>query len=341
LNAPLVAFVEHNYITHQGQISHAVGIDRSFRRLYSARFAEQNVWLHAKHGFEPGQAFTGAELVPNWELVRTAFYRHWLRPQEAFHCLVGITFRCAEEIRCLIALRPLAGPAFGAEDKRKLVSLLAHLQCADELRVEFTASRREVSILKDLMGALPEAIFVVDVEGRPVLLNHAAERLIARNNGLVLAHGILTAASDKESRELRRGIAAAARGGDEAVDEWEDEIAISGPPDNPPLILRIARIRHSAVDKTGRQRPVAAVFTRPIDSTETARHLCEFYHMTPAEARLTTLIVCGHSLLAAATELHITKNTARTHMKRIYLKTETHRQVDLVRLLGISAAPPH
>jgi DNA-binding CsgD family transcriptional regulator len=63
--------------------------------------------------------------------------------------------------------------------------------------------------------------------------------------------------------------------------------------------------------------------------------------MTPAEARLTTLIVSGHSLLAAATELHITKNTARTHMKRIYVKTETHRQVDLVRLLANSAAPPH
>jgi DNA-binding CsgD family transcriptional regulator len=63
--------------------------------------------------------------------------------------------------------------------------------------------------------------------------------------------------------------------------------------------------------------------------------------MTPAEARLTALIVSGHSLHAAATCLSITKNTARTHMKRIYVKTETHRQVDLVRLLANSAMPPH
>ncbi len=38
LRAPLVAFVEHNFITQQGQISHAAGIDRSFRGLYAARF---------------------------------------------------------------------------------------------------------------------------------------------------------------------------------------------------------------------------------------------------------------------------------------------------------------
>jgi DNA-binding CsgD family transcriptional regulator len=191
----------------------------------------------------------------------------------------------------------------------------------------------------DLMGALPEAIFVVDAEGRPLLLNRAAERLLARNHSLKLVHGILAAASDKESGELRRLVAAAADC-NEAADEREDEIAISGSPGHPPLVLRIVPIRHSAVDRAGRRKPVAAVFTRPIESTKTARHLCEFYHMTPAEARLTALIVSGRSLVAAATELHITKNTARTHMKRIYVKTETHRQVDLVRLLGNSAAPP-
>lgn len=340
LRAPLVAFVEHNFITRQGQVSHAAGIDGSFRRLYAAVFAERNVWLHANHRFEPGQTLTGAELIANWELVRTEFYRRWLRPQQAFHSLIGVTFRCAEEIRCLIALRPLAGPVFDAEDKRKLASLLPHLRCAGELATAFAACRLEINILMDLMGALPQAIFVVDTEARPLVLNCTAERLLAQKHGLKLVHGTLAAASDKESGALRRLVAAAA-GCDEAVDEQEDEIAISGPPGDPPLVLRIVPIRHSAIDRTGRRTAVAAIFTRPIEPAKTARQLCEFYHMTPAEARLTNLIVSGYSLHAAATELRITKNTARTHMKRIYVKTETHRQVDLVRLLGNGAAPPH
>ena len=37
LNAPLIAFIDHNFITHQGEISHAAGIDERFRALYRAR----------------------------------------------------------------------------------------------------------------------------------------------------------------------------------------------------------------------------------------------------------------------------------------------------------------
>ena len=63
--------------------------------------------------------------------------------------------------------------------------------------------------------------------------------------------------------------------------------------------------------------------------------------MTPAEARLAALICGGHSLLTAAAELRITKNTARTPLQRIDAKTESHRQVDLVRLLASNRIPPH
>src|SRR5258708_4528291 len=96
LRARLIALVDHNFITYQGQISHATGIGESFRTLYRTRFAAQNAWLHTPHRFEPGEVLTGAELVPNWELVRTEFYRSWLRPLHVFHYLMGITFRTAE-----------------------------------------------------------------------------------------------------------------------------------------------------------------------------------------------------------------------------------------------------
>jgi DNA-binding CsgD family transcriptional regulator len=332
LSADIVAFVEHNFITHQGQISHAAGGEPSFRELYGAHYAGHNVWLQAKQLFEPGQVFTGAELVANWELVRTEFYRRWLRPQRAFHCLFGSISRCGEEIRCLIALRPLERSAFDARDKNRLTSLLPHLQCASELGAEFAASRLERNLLMAVMQSLPEAVFVVDGKRRPILLNRAAERLLAQNAGLVLVQGLLAAISDEATSELRRLLAAAIGCQGEHASEPDNEIAIGDPSGHPRLILRIAPIRRSDTDHASRSVPLAALFAHPIEQAPSARHLCEFYQMTPAEARLTALIVRGHSLLAAAAELHISKNTARTHMKRIYMKTETHRQVDLVRL---------
>lgn len=341
LNAPLIAFIDHNFITHQGEIAHAAGIDDRFRALYRARFSGKNVWLNVERRFTRGETFTGAELVPNWELVRTEFYRDWLRPLRAFHCLIGITFGCAEEISALVALRPLDERAFDPQAKRELGSLLLRLRCACELGTEFMATRRKVEIFSDIIQTLSEAILIVDGESHPVFFNRAAERLLAEDNHLMLAHGMLAAASSQETWKLRQLVAAAARCTDNNLSRSNSEIAITCPSGAPPMLLRIKPIPHSAIDKGGRHKQVVAVFTGTTEMKETARQLHDLYHLTPAEARLAALIVRGFSLHAAAHRLNVTNNTARTHMKRVYDKTETHRQVDLVRLVANGAMPPY
>jgi DNA-binding CsgD family transcriptional regulator/PAS domain-containing protein len=341
LKASRIAHIDHNFITRQGDISHVVGIDEHFQRLYRTRFSGKNVWLSGGRQFAPGDVFTGAELVPNWELVRTEFYRAWLRPLQAFHCLIGITFACAEEVRGLVALRSLDERGFNAQEKSELGSLLLQLRCACELGTEFTAARRKADILSDIMQALPEPILIIDGQCHPVFLNQAAERLLAEDDHLVLAHGMLRAASSQETGKLRHLVAAAAGGATSGLARPDSETTISCPSGAPPLYLRIKSLPHSAIDKEGRHKQVVAVFAGTTEMMGTVRQLYDLYHLTPAEARLAVLIVGGYSLHAAACRLRISNNTARTHMKRIYDKTETHRQVDLIRLVANGALPPH
>jgi DNA-binding CsgD family transcriptional regulator len=61
--------------------------------------------------------------------------------------------------------------------------------------------------------------------------------------------------------------------------------------------------------------------------------LQQIYGLTPAEARLATLLVEGKRLRTAAADLEISFETARTHLKRIFSKTNSESQADLVRLL--------
>ena len=44
-------------------------------------------------------------------------------------------------------------------------------------------------------------------------------------------------------------------------------------------------------------------------------------------------IATGRGAIDAARELGISENTARTHLKRVFQKTDTHSQADLIRLL--------
>lgn len=58
------------------------------------------------------------------------------------------------------------------------------------------------------------------------------------------------------------------------------------------------------------------------------------FRLTPAEARLAALLAIGESLENAADTLGVTKETARSRIKSIFQKTDTHRQATLVALLA-------
>jgi len=86
---------------------------------------------------------------------------------------------------------------------------------------------------------------------------------------------------------------------------------------------------------------VRAVFVsdpdRAIATTEAT--LMRLHGLTPAEAAVTVELLQGRSLEAAAAELGIALQTARTHLKKVFAKTGTRRQSELVLLL-LKAVPP-
>ena len=61
------------------------------------------------------------------------------------------------------------------------------------------------------------------------------------------------------------------------------------------------------------------------------------YGLTPSESRLALRLATGESLRVAAAALDISYETARTTLKRVFEKTGTHRQTELV-IVILSAA---
>jgi DNA-binding CsgD family transcriptional regulator len=61
--------------------------------------------------------------------------------------------------------------------------------------------------------------------------------------------------------------------------------------------------------------------------------LRRLYNLTRSEARLAEMLASGFALPAAARQLGVGQNTVRTHLQRIYSKTDTHHQSGLVALL--------
>ena len=78
---------------------------------------------------------------------------------------------------------------------------------------------------------------------------------------------------------------------------------------------------------------VAATALRPSNLVPSPVILTGLFDLTPAEARLAAALTAGHSLKVVAANSNITYSTARTYLDRIFTKTGTHHQAQLVSLL--------
>ena len=62
--------------------------------------------------------------------------------------------------------------------------------------------------------------------------------------------------------------------------------------------------------------------------------LVELFALTPAEARVASMIAAGSSPEEIAEELSLARETVRNQIKAIFAKTDTHRQNELAALIG-------
>lgn len=93
---------------------------------------------------------------------------------------------------------------------------------------------------------------------------------------------------------------------------------------------------HVLVAPLGRPEPTraaAVVFITDPDAqpADFESLLAQQYGLTTREAALTRLMLTGAGLTEAAATLRVTRNTAKTHLRAVFLKTDTSRQGDLIR----------
>jgi DNA-binding CsgD family transcriptional regulator len=175
---------------------------------------------------------------------------------------------------------------------------------------------------------------LVALEGRPHLANRAALAILQKRDGISMARGEIVADRASDTGLLRKLL-------HEAITSPE-----SGEPQDSPMMLRretahtplVVRVvpgpeLHSWPGTTGRTA-LLKLYDQDMGMVVDESALSRIYGLTRGEAALATHLIQGRSLEEAAEKLFISLHTARTHLKRIFMKTDTHRQPEfLVRML--------
>ncbi len=273
-------------------------------------------------------------------LQASEFYRLSLEPFGIFH-IAGIELSSGGDIDASLRLtRNKSEPGFSAEERALLNDLIPHLKRALRIHSRLESVSSEKELYAQAVSQLALATFFINENGLLVEANPMGERLLAANRGITLNAGKLSLRRPVDTQKLRAAIEAALKArarGDNVFAQAMPVYDQSGDCHLGLTVKPLAIKRH----RESESEAVVAIFASDanarLDAPQAA--LTQLFGLTPAESRLATALANGLSLDDASKNLHISRNTARAHLRSIFSKTGVSQQTQLVSLILKSVAP--
>jgi DNA-binding CsgD family transcriptional regulator len=292
---------------------------------YEEHIAAQNVLWNRTASAPVGAVFTDNAVLPGNGVRRFGFFHEVMRPLGIGNVMAAIVHRDGSLSGTATVLRSLDRPDF-TEDEQRLMRLLGpHLARAMQLRQRLAAAELGRTAATAALERLDCALLLVDHRGVSAA-NPAAERILERGDGLRLRKGALACDDHRDSVALEDALRRAAEG------------------EGSGMVLTISRrsgLRPFSVVVTPLlaapwwSGPAAMVLVTDPEKAGPApvEVLQRIYGLTRAEARTAVALVGADGAKDVAQRLGTSPTTVRTHLQRVFDKTGTHRQSELVRLV--------
>jgi DNA-binding CsgD family transcriptional regulator len=188
-----------------------------------------------------------------------------------------------------------------------------------------------------VLDKLNRGIVIFDPDARVHFLNDSAMRLIRESQAIDVIDSRLVF-TEAECQERFVGYL---RGCTESAGSSMDQCSIvmrvpAGSCTTPYRVL-LSPLKTPANPATGSRdtRHVLMIYEPHAGRQLPLRILTELYGLSEAEAALAELLFEGDSLEAAAQRLHISINTAKTHLHHVFVKCDVHSQGELLQLLSL------
>lgn len=178
------------------------------------------------------------------------------------------------------------------------------------------------------LDLLPIAVLVLDLHGKILVANKTAKEVIRLGGTIAVVDDALEVESALHNRTFRQLIAGSGQripGG-----------LVIPRASLKPLAILVVPVAHNG--KPGHAASLVFVTDPEIPCVADTVLLARLFGFTPAEARVAALVMRGKSIGDIADELGITAHTTRNHLKRLFSKTHTNKQGELVHALLSSPA---
>jgi DNA-binding CsgD family transcriptional regulator len=315
----------------------SVGLDvPTYLNRYQEEIERLNIPFYSLFRNRPiGDLIAFGSQAFNDDYKRSTFFNEWAKPL-GFGDVVGCHLVREHSLYCWFSLRRDYGKGPFPADKLALGrSLVPHLTRSLKIWARIHSVRLASDSLAAALDLLSYSVIIVDAEARILHANRSAERLLSGRDALEGFRGRLRCRYHDQDKVLRKAVHDASRITNLPTSARVDRAVVLQKDDGNRLSIQLAPITlGSGWGSVVPGGSAVALFVSDGDAAE-ARPLVAFaarYGLTRMESRVLTEIITGRGLPHVAETLQIGATTARSHLQKIFLKTGTSKQAELVRL---------
>jgi DNA-binding CsgD family transcriptional regulator/PAS domain-containing protein len=266
--------------------------------------------------------------------ARAAFLQ--LPPLNDPRCLVAIVDWAPACIAVMMA-RAASKPVWSTADRKRIRAILPYVRESVLAHKMLDRSLYIASMARDLLNKSPRGVLVLSDDGIIRMANTRASAILVDNNGISERDGKLVIHCKATADRVGTYLSKLGTMNNEGLPEMDWNMVVKKRSGDSSYQLILGHLKLSDWNLESRHSDkVAVIHVHDPDRIVGVQpeQLRDFYGFTKAQARLAAKLFHGHSINEAAKTLHISVNTARTHMRGIYAKTGVRTQAELLGLLS-------
>ena len=286
------------------------------------------------------QPIATTDLMSFGELAESELYRQWAEPQGLVDFLSAAVDRTTISTAIFGVFRHRRNGVVDDHARRQMSLIAPHIRRAVLIGRMFEFKAAEVATFVDTFDGLGAGMFLVDAAGRLIHANAAGNAILGASDILNSVGGRLVASDAHIDRTLRDVFAAAGQG-DAALGTKGIAVPLIGK-DSERYIAHALPLTSGARRRAGVVgTAAAALFVRKAALTvpSASQAIGSAFKLTPTELRVLMAIVEVGGIPEVAAAFGVADTTVRTHVSRLFEKTGTARQADLVKLVAGYATP--
>jgi DNA-binding CsgD family transcriptional regulator len=316
------------------------GLDPHYKQLYFDKYAQLDPFTTGHALAEVGEPLSTTDILSFEEFHATRFHREWAQPQGLVDFACAVLEKSATSVAMIGIFRHQRDGIVNDETRRAMRLIVPHIRRAVLIGQVTDVKGMEAATLADTLNGLSAGVFLVDENDRLIHANASGRAMLDMRNILHLASGRLAARSAASQKALREVFAAAGRG-DAAVGTKGISIPLAAR-DGERYVVHVLPLTSGQRRKAGtRYSAVAAAFVHKAElKTQSPSELIgKTFDLTPSELRTLLAVVQVGGVAETAETLGVAESTIKTHLHRLFAKTGTSRQADLVKLVAGFSSP--